>query len=1052
MIHRIAVTCLLALTVAASAQPAKDPFAALQFRNVGPAAGGRVCRACGVPGDPLTYYAATAAGGVWKSADGGLSWKCVTDDQPTHTFGSIAVAPSDPNVVYAGSGEANIRGNVAAGNGIYKSTDAGKTWTHVWKNLGQIGTMAVHPTNCDVAYAAVLGSPFGPGEARGVYRTTDGGATWDRVLFHDADTGASDVALDPNNPRIIFAGLWQTRRKPWEMTSGGPGSGLYVSRDGGDTWTQLKPGENGLPEGVWGKIGVAVAPSDSNRVYAFIEADDGGLFRSDDGGDTWNHVNSSRPIRQRAWYYGTVHVAPASADIVYLPNVPLLKSIDGGKTFQSVRGTHHSDHHDIWIDPKNPKRMIEANDGGVDISHDGGKTWFAPPLPISQFYHVSCDNSVPYRVLGNMQDLGTASGPSNSLCGRGIRLADWHTVGGGETGFAVADPSDPNIVYSGEYGGYLSRYDHRTRQARNISAWPINPSGITPAEMKYRFQWTAPVVVSVHDPKTVYHAANVVFRTTDGGQSWDKISGDLTRDDKSKQKWSGGPITGDNTGVEIYGTVFALSESPKEKGLLWAGSDDGLIHVSRDGGATWVNVTANVPDFPDWATVRCVEPSPHAAGTAFLVAEAHRLNDFKPYIWKTDDFGKTWVSLTANLPKDVYLHVVREDPKRKGLLFAGTERGIHYSLNGGKAWKPLQCGLPTVAVHDLVVKNDDLVAGTMGRSVWILDDINPLRKLTAAARQKPAVLLPPSSAVRWRYDYGFSHTGTAAGDNPPDGAVIDFHLAKKPAKPVKVEITDAADRLLAAFVGKPKKAKTDTKDEDDEDHNPYRPALSDEPGLQRLVWDLTADGAEPIAGAAVDMGSPGRGMMVPPGEYTVKFTVDGQTQSAKLAVKPDPRGGGDVKARFELATKCRDDLGKLANAVKQIRSVKLQLTGRNQLLAGDEKAGKLRDASESLLKALDEIERKFHNAKAKIAYDIFALPGGARLHSQYAWLYETLKDADGPPTQGMRDVYADLVAELAKLLAEWDGLQAGAVKALNDQAKALDVPTVLVPKAKTNPR
>ena len=660
-----------------------EEFKHLKYRSIGPAAGGRVSRSCGVPGDPLTYYAATSAGGVWKSRDGGIHWMPIFDDQPTSSIGSIAVAPSDPNVIYVGSGEANIRGNVAVGNGIYRSTDAGKTWQHVWNQEGQIGTMIVHPRNPRTAYAAVLGHAFGPNPERGVYRTTDGGDTWKRVLFKDANTGASDVCFDPANPRILFAGLWQARRRPWEMTSGGPGSGLYVSRDGGDTWTQLvhtpkpespeagkeapkgKKHAGELPEGIWGKIGVAVAPSDSRRVYALIEAEKGGLFRSDDGGDTWKLVNPHRALRQRAWYYSTLTIDPTNPEAIWFPQVPLLKSIDGGKTFARVKGVHHGDHHDVWIDPRNPRRIIDSNDGGVDISTNGGESWHAPPLPICQFYHVSVDNRTPYHVSGPMQDLGTASGPSNSLSAAGINLSDWHSVGGGETGFTAPDPSDPNIVYAGEYGGFISRYDHRTRQAKSIGVYPFDPSGHGAEDLKYRFQWTAPILVSPHDPKTVYHGANVLFKTSDAGLHWTPISPDLTRNDKSKQKWSGGPITGDNTGVEVYDTIFAIAESPKEKGLLWAGSDDGLVHVSRDGGQHWQNVTPKIA--PEWGTVASVEASPFEPATAYVVVDAHKLDDTKPYLFKTTDFGATWKRLGESLPANVNLHVVREDPKRRGL-------------------------------------------------------------------------------------------------------------------------------------------------------------------------------------------------------------------------------------------------------------------------------------------------------------------------------------------------------------------------------------------------
>jgi photosystem II stability/assembly factor-like uncharacterized protein len=1054
----------VALLISAYSARAEEPeekggppeFKHLKYRLVGPAAGGRVCRACGVPGDPLTYYAATASGGVWKSSDGGANWKSVFDDQPVSSIGSIAVAPSDPNVVYVGSGEANIRGNVAAGNGIYKSTDAGKTWKHVWKYDGQVGTMIVHATNPDVAYAAVLGHAFGPNPERGVYRTTDGGKTWQQVLAKDADTGASDVCLDRSNPRVLFAGLWQARRRPWEMTSGGHGGGLYVSRDGGDTWKQLgghgvdKEKLKGLPEGDYGKIGVAAAPSDGRRVYALIEAEKGGLFASHDGGESWERVNGGHYLSQRAWYYSTLTVDPVNADVVWVPQVPLLKSIDGGKTFRKVKGVRHGDNHDVWIDPKNPRRIINANDGGVNISANGGESWYAPPLPICQFYHVAADNRVPYHVMGNMQDLGTAAGPSNSLAAGGILLGDWYTVGGGETGYSVPDPTDANVVFAGEYGGYLSRFDFRTRQARNVSIYPTNPSGHGAADLRYRFQWTAPVLVSPHDPKVVYHAGNIVFQSADAGLTWKPISPDLTRDDKGKQQWSGGPITGDNTGVEYYCTVFALAESPQEKGVLWAGSDDGLVHVSRDGGGHWENVTQNIGGLPEWGTVCCIELSRWDAGTAYVVVEAHRLDDVRPYLFKTTDFGKTWEKRTGDLASDVYLHAVREDARRKGILYAGTERGVAFSLDDGASWRQLKLNLPTVAVHDMVVKDDDLVVGTHGRSIWILDDLTPIRNYSPEVAKEDVHFFNPPAAVRWRYHGSIeSPRGQHGGANPPPGAIVTFFLKQKPKDPIRLEVFDDKGTLIRTLSSKPEEPETKPGDPDGPDDDPKKRALPANAGVNRFAWDLCHEGATRIPKAKADMGDAKSGPLALPGTYTLKLTADGKTVSRTLEVRPDPRvkvPSTDLEEQLRFALTVRDAISRLANLVTQLRAVQGQLKARNELLKDNPKAEPLVKASTDLLAKLDTLEEKLHNPRAEVAYDILAQKGGAKLYSKLVLLYEFAREGDGAPTQGMRQVYEEENHELDELAAEWKQLVSADVAKLNESARTLDVPGVLVPE------
>ena len=1020
-------------------------FKALKYRSIGPAAGGRVSRAAGVPGDPTTYYAATASGGVWKSSDSGATWKPVFDDQPISSIGSIAIAASNPNIIYVGSGEANIRGNVAAGNGIYKSVDAGKTWTHVWTQEGQIGTMVVNPTNPDIAFAAVLGHAFGPNSERGVYRTLDGGKSWQQVLAKDADTGASDIAMDPSNPEILFAGFWQARRLPWDLVSGGPGSGLYVSRDGGTTWKALTG--NGLPDGIWGKVGVAIAPSDGRRVYALIEADKGGLYRSDDGGENWELVNPSRALRQRAWYYTTMTVNPSNREDVWFPQVPMLHSIDGGKTLQYVKSSHHGDHHDVWIDPKDPRRMIGANDGGVDISTDGGETWFAPPLPISQFYHVSTDTRVPYRVAGAMQDLGTAQGPSASLRGK-IALADWHSVGGGEAGYVVSDASDPNIVYAGEYLGIITRYDERTGESRNISAWPENPSGHGAEDMRYRFQWTAPIAASPHDPKVIYHGAQVIFRTTDGGQSWDAISPDLTRNDKSKQKWAGGPITGDNTGVETYGTVFAIAESPKQKGVIWAGSDDGLVHVTRDGGATWTNVTSAMAGFPEWGTVSLIEPSPFDAATAYVVVDAHRLDNMKPYLFKTTDYGKTWTRLDAKLPQDVYLHAVREDPAKAGQLYLGTERGVMFSTDGGANWRPLKLNLPTVAVHDLVVKGDNLVVATHGRSIWILDDLQPVRELDAKVTASDVHLFPVTDAVRWRYGSDGYGGRTASFSNPPQGAAIYYYLKDETKGEVKIEILDGQNRVVRTLSSVPRQPDYSSEDEDPEDLK--KEALATGAGVQRAVWDLNWEGAEKIKNGKIDTGDPAVGPRAVPGTYTVRLTVNGKTLTSQMRIVPDPRGSlpaVQLDAQLAFALRVRDDISKLTGLVNSVRSVREQLQGRTKALEPrrDEKAiADLLAASDRVVKKADALEDKLHNPTAEVVYDILAMRGGTRLYSRLAPLQMWAIESDGPPTEGMKQVLEGQEKELQDLEKETQAFVSQDVAPINAAAAKLGLGFVIV--------
>jgi photosystem II stability/assembly factor-like uncharacterized protein len=1035
----------------APSNAAKDPFAGLEARPVGPAIGGRVARVTGVNGEPRTYYAATAAGGVWKSTDGGFRFKAIFDDQPVASIGSIAVAPSDANVVYVGTGEANIRGNVAQGNGIYRSTDAGATWSHVWKQAGQIGTVAVHPANPDVAFAAVLGRAFGANPERGVYRTLDGGRTWKQVLTRGAQAGASDVTFDPNNPRKLFAGFWEAQRFPWDLKSGGPGSALFVSHDLGETWKRLEG--SGLPEGIWGKVGVRVAPSDSRRVYALIEAEKGGLFRSDDGGESWQLINPTRALRQRAWYYTCLTIDPRNADVVWFPQVPMLKTIDGGKTVLEATGGGW-DYHDVWIDPTDPARMVVGSDAGVSLTNDGGANWRRPPLAIAQLYHVTVDNRTPYNLLASAQDFGTVRGPSHDLEDGAITLGSWFGAGGGEAGHIVADPADPDIVYAGEYLGYLSRHDAKSGAVRNVSAYPENLSGHGVGDGRYRFQWTAPILVSRHDPKTVYHAANVVLKTEDGGQTWKEASPDLTRNDKSKQQWAGGPITGDNTGVEFYDTVFALAESPLQQGVLWAGSDDGLVHVSKDGGAHWDDVTRNLTGLPEWATVQTIEPSPFAASSAYVVVDAHRIDDTRPYLWRTDDFGKTWKRIGKGLDDGAPLHVVREDPARKDLLYAGSERGVSVSWDRGETWTPVGLGLPkALPVHSLVVAQGDLVIGTMGRSIWILDDLTPLRSWRPEIEKSALHLFGARPAVRWHHRSRMTNDGSF--DNPADGATLHYRLADDARGDLELTVFDAAGRTVRKLSSVPPPPDFPVGDPERGPNASDPKGLPKSKGLHRVTWDLREDGPTLIPGARIDWGDPRVGPRALPGTYTVRVRVDGHEATTSLEVRQDANLRGvseqDLKVQHAFALEMRDTLTRLSADVARLRAASTQLRDRAARLTAEATAAKADDtmarlAADALALAvdLDALEKRFHNPTAEVTYDILAMKGGAQLYSRLSPLYTFVHEADGAPTQGMREVFTGQRQELTRLEDELGTLLEGRLGDLNRRAREAGVEFVRV--------
>jgi len=1086
------VTILALLSLVAFAQSgddkkSNDPFKGMTWRSVGPNRGGRVLAVSGVVGDPNTYYFGAVAGGVWKTTDGGLNWRPVsdTDFKTVSGVGALAVAESDPNVIYVGTGEACIRGNIVGGEGVYKSIDSGKTWKFMGlKDTHAIGRVIIHPKNPDIAFVAAFGHPFGPNPDRGLYRTTDGGKNWEKVLYKDDKSGAIDVAFDPNNPNIMFAALWQAVRKPWTMESGGPGSGLYKSTDGGSTWKKIEG--NGFPTGTIGRIGVTVSGGNGNRVWALIENEKGGLFRSDDGGDNWQLLNDDRNYRQRAFYYTHVFADPKSADTVYILNTGTYRSVDGGKTFTGIRSPH-GDNHGLWIDPQNPKRMINGNDGGATVSVNGGETWSTiENQPTAQFYHVSTDNRFPYYIYGAQQDNSTVAIASASDRGN-IDRSDWYDVGGGESGYVVADPRDPMIVYAGSYGGNITRYDHRTAQSQDITAWPFNPIGWAGADLKHRFQWTEPIAFSPHDPHVLYHAAEVLFKTTDEGHSWTIISPDLTRNDKATQAASGGPITKDNTGVEIYNTIFSVVESSKQKDLIWVGTDDGLVQITQDAGAHWSNVTPK--DLPEWATVDMIEASPFDADTAYVAADRHRLDDFSPYIYKTSDFGKSWTKLVNGIPADYYVHAVREDPAHKGLLFAATEKGMYVSFNDGKQWQSLQTNLPVVPVNDIVIHNGDLIAATHGRSFWVLDNITALEQWNESTANEDAHLFTPRAASHTIFGPTFFSTLNAAtlgraGANPPGGVVLYYWLKnelkkedpkkddakpadgkpsdtksadanpqeKKPTPPpdsaplIKLEILDASGKVIRVY---PKPG--------DAASAPGAPntGLPTAAGMNRFIWNELYEDASSIPGSPLWGGSTS-GPQAVPGKYTARLSVKGSVvATTPIEIQPDPRiktTQAELQEQLDLLLKIRARVTEVHDTVKQIRNIRKQIDDLNKRLAvgrkpgesADEHAKAIEDAGKDLDKKMTVVEEALIQTKAKSGQDVLNFP--IRLNNHLVALGGVVSSADARPTKASWDLFDELSKQADEQMVKWKTIVSTDLPAYNAVVKQHDVnPVTLMP-------
>ena len=998
-----------------------DPalFGGLRWRSIGPDRGGRSIAVAGSSRRPYEYYFGTTGGGLWKTTDGGITWSPIADAYlKTSSVGAVAVAASNPDVVYVGMGEVALRGNVIQGDGVYKTADGGRTWSHVGLDKTMaIGRIRVHPANPDVAYVAALGDPYGPHTERGVFKTTDGGKTWTKTLFRSDRAGAVDLTMDPKNPDVLYAGFWEVFRTPHSLSSGGPGSGLFKTTDGGTSWTELSRNP-GLPTTVWGKVGVSVSGADSSRVFAIVEAAEGGVFLSDDAGATWRRVNDDRRLRQRAFYYTRIYADPQARDTVYILNTGFYRSTDAGKTIRSIR-VPHGDNHDLWIAPDDSNRMINSNDGGANVSFNAGESWTDQDYPTAQFYNVFTTSHIPYHVCGAQQDNSTACVPSTG--------GDLYPAGGGESGYIAPDPQDVDVFYAGSYGGLLTRINRRTGHRRNINVWPDNPMGHSASEITERFQWTYPIVIAPTDPDTLYVTSQHVWRSRNEGQSWERISPDLTRHDPATMGPSGGPITLDQTGVETYATIFTLAPSARDGNVIWAGSDDGLVHVTRDAGKTWQNVTP--PDLPPFTRISLIEASPHDPATAYLAGNRYQRSDRAPYVYKTADYGRTWRQIVNGIPAGDFARAVREDTRRKGLLFLGTETSVYVSFDDGGVWQPLGLDLPATPVHGIQVKNDDVVIGTHGRGFYILDNIAVLRQATRETTTEQVVLFDPADATR----------------SVSRGAAIDYFL-KSPAGEVSIEILDQQGGLVATFTGSSKAA----------GGRGGRGASADEPeggggrggpparvtvgqGMNRFNWDMRYPNARDFPGMILWSAST-RGPMAPPGRYQVRLTADGVTRPQDFQILRNPAFAdvtdADLQQQFTLAKQINDKVS-LANAtVIRIRDLKAQIAER----ASKSPDAQLKRAADAFTAKLTDIEGEIYQYRNQSNQDPLNYP--IRLNNKLAALQGTVESGDSRPTDQAYLVFKELAARLDKQLARLEGMLKTELPAFNALLAGLALPGV----------
>ncbi|MFN5059260.1 MAG: WD40/YVTN/BNR-like repeat-containing protein [Chloroflexota bacterium] len=1048
----------------------------LQWRCIGPFRGGRVVTVAGDPHDNNVFYFGACAGGVWKTDDAGQFWYNVSDGFfKTSSVGALAVSESDPNVVWAGMGEATIRIDVSHGDGVYRSTDAGKTWKHMGlSDTRHIAKVRIHPTNPDIVWVAAFGHAFGPNEERGIFKTTDGGETWRKVLYRDENSGAIDLTVDATNPRILYATTWQGQRKFWDISSGGPGSAVYRSKDGGETWEDIshKPG---LPKGTLGKMGITASPVQAGRVWCLIQhAEAPGLYRSDDGGDTWKHVSDNEWLVSRAWYYMHIHADTQDANTVYINNLSFWKSTDGGHTFNPI-DTPHGDNHDLWISPVYNRRMIQGNDGGANVSFNAGGTWTSVyNQPTSQFYHIGVDNRTPYRVYGTQQDNSSLAVPSRTPSSS----IPWSAVviaGTGESGYITVDPKDDNIVYLGAIGSSsgggncLQRYDERTKQIRLVTTWPEATTGEGAISHKYRFAWTYPIVFSPHDPNVLYAAGNVVFKTTNEGQSWTPISPDLTRNDPSKLQITGGPIDRDSVGAEVYCTVFSFTESPHRRGELWSGSDDGLIHVSRDNGASWQNVTPS--DLPEWAMVTSIEVSPHDANTITFSAARHKMDDYAPYIYRSTDSGKSWVRVVKGIAGDHFVRIVREDTVRKGLLFAGTETNLYVSFNQGDSWELFQLNLPVTPIYDLIIKNDDLVCGTHGRAIWILDDLTPLRQYNPAVNAQPAHLFAPRPTERIlaalfeseddagkpgkNYMAGLgdvcAHTVTVSpegyierhyldsGTNPPRGAIITYWLKETAAEPIRLAFYDSKGGLVNEFFSRPEGTKVE---KSDDTHDLRRTTAN--AGWNRFIWDMRVKALPKIVGKDPIAGSLIYGPKVTPGKYTVELTVGGQKFTQSLTIVADAFSDAsqeDLEAQFNMLMQIYNRTGDAVKALNQMRDTRAQLDGLNKRLAATHP--ELAAQASALRAKVLELEKQITVPDVKPGW-----PGqmnhGTKLFAKLGAIADAVSVGNYRPTDQAVASFSNMSEDLDEVLSGMRGLASGEIADLAKKVAAAGVGNIIL--------